>query len=321
MRGANLKPDLERIALFGANNHIGRPLAEWVREKSPQTQLRLIIRTDDHRPCLAETFPDAEIAQADYHDLPSLESALAGVNGLFVITPDFLDEQRAMTNLVYAARSEPGLMHIVRLIADPPGMTMDRVPDSLKRFGGGTAVQHLRAKAILEASGLPLTYINIASYFMQNFLTPFFNGAIQAERTLAVPRNRRMGFIDTADIGACAAAILLSDNQRHIGQTYHLDNGNDVLWFDEVAELMSQVFGEKIGYDGSDEAFLRFCGEGVKQYIGRPDAPEYFLHYFQFEQDNETVWRKSDIIEYLTGRAARTLADWLVEHQAQILGC
>lgn len=190
-----------------------------------------------------------------------------------------------------------------------------------KRFGGGTAVQHLRAKAILEASGLPLTYINIASYFMQNFLTPFFNGAIQAERTLAVPRNRRMGFIDTADIGACAAAILLSDNQRHIGQTYHLDNGNDVLWFDEVAELMSQVFGEQIGYDGSDEAFLRFCGEGVKQYIGRPDAPEYFLHYFQFEQDNETVWRKSDIVEYLTGRAARTLADWLVEHQAQILGC
>lgn len=320
MRGAMLKPRLQRIAVFGANNHIGRPLAQWIADKSPETRLRLIIRTDDHRSALTKAFPAAEIVQANYYDLPSLERALDGVNGLFCITPDFLDEQRAMTNLVYAARGEPGLLQIVRLVADPPGMTLDRVPDSLKRFGGGTAVQHLRAKAILETSGLPVTFINIAAYFMQNFLTPFFNGAIRAERLLAVPRNRRMGFIDTADIGACAAALLLSNNQRHIGQIYHLDNGNDVLWFDEVAELMSQVFGEQIRYDGSDEAMLKFCGEGMKQYIGRPDAPEYYLHYFQFEQDNETVWRKTDIVEFLTGRKAKTLATWLAENKAGILG-
>jgi len=49
---------------------------------------------------------------------------LAGLNGLFIVSPDFLDEDRAMTNLVYAARANPGLLHIVRLLADPPGMSM-----------------------------------------------------------------------------------------------------------------------------------------------------------------------------------------------------
>lgn len=320
VRGSDTKPSLERIAVFGANGHIGRPLADWVRRHSPSTGLRLVIRNEDHRGGLALAFPQAEICLANYYDLGSLETALSGVEGAFIVTPDFLDEQRAMTNFVYAARTNPGLRHVVRLIADPPGMTAERVPDSLKAFGGGTAVQHLRAKAILEQSGLPFTYINIAAYFMQNFLTPFFNGPIRAERILSVPRNRRMGFIDTDDIGACAAAILLSGNQRHIGQTYHLDNGHDVMWFDEVAALMSDVFGQAIAYDGTDETFLRICGEGVKAYIGRPDADQYFINYFQFEQDNETVWRKSDIVEFLTGRPANTLRRWLTDNKQQILG-
>ncbi len=319
-RGSDTKPPLERIAVFGANGHIGRPLAEWITANSATTGLKLVIRNEDHRAALAAAFPHAEICIANYYDLASLESALFGVQGAFIVTPDFLDEQRAMTNFVYAARTNPGLRHVLRLIADPPGMTAERVPDSLKAFGGGTAVQHLRAKAILEESGLPFTYLNIAAYFMQNFLTPFFNGPIRAERILSVPRNRRMGFIDTHDIGACAAAILLSGNQRHIGQTYHLDNGNDVMWFDEVAALMSDVFGQTITYDGTDETFLRICGEGVKAYIGRPDADQYFINYFQFEQDNETVWRKSDIVEFLTGRPAKTLRQWLSENKQHILG-
>ncbi len=318
-RGAHRKPPLRHIGVFGANAHIGRPLAQEIADRSPSSQLRLIIRNEAHRAVLVEAFPGAGIALADYYDLPSVECALAGLDGLFVVTPDFLDEERAMTNLVFAARRNHGLRHIVRLLADPPGMTLTRVPEALKRYGGGMAVQHLQAKKILEASGLLVTYINVASYFMQNFVTQF-NGPIRAERVLALPRNRRMGFIDTVDVAACAAAILLSADQRHIGQTYNLDNGHDVMWFDEVAAVMTEALGEEIAYDGSDETFVRLCGDGVRAYIGRPDADRYFLDYFQFEQDNETVWRKIDIVEFLTGRPATRLRDWLRSHKAEILG-
>ena len=320
MRGKNTKPEQKFIGVFGANGHIGGPVARYVAANSPQTKLRLIIRVDTHRAALAAEFPDADIVVANYYDPASLEPALSGLTGLFVVTPDFLDEERAMTNLVHAARANPGLLLIVRFIADPPGITMDRIPTALNRFRVGLAVQHLRAKSLLEKVGIPLTSLISAPNCMKNSPTPFFNGPIRAERILSVPRNRRMGFIDTRDIGACAAAILISTNQRHLDQTYHLDNGNDVMWFDQVAALMSDVFRIDIRYDGSDETFLRICGEGVKQYIGRPDADEYFLHYFQFEQDNETLWRKTDIVEYLTGRPATTLRQWLADHRDAILG-
>jgi uncharacterized protein YbjT (DUF2867 family) len=315
-RGARTKPAVSSVLIFGANNYIGRPLAAFIAARAPDVKLRLAIRSEAHRAGLAGEFPDAEIVLADYYDLPSLEAALSGVQGVFVITPNFCDEERAMTNLVYAARTNRALVHIVRLLGDPAGMTMARVPDILKKFGGGAAVQHLRARAVLEASGLPVTYMNITAYFMQNLAGRLMNAPLRNGRTLIVPRNRRMAWIDTRDIGACGAALLLSDDQRHIDQTYHLDNGHDVLWFDELATLMSETWGEPIRYDGSDEAFI----EVAATLVPRANFAAYFIAYSQFEQDNETLWRKSDIVEYLTGRPATKLRDWLSEHRDAVLG-
>lgn len=318
-KGTNIKRLPARIGIFGANSRIGRAVARAVAERAPGLALTLIVRDEAHLPDLQAEFPAADCVVADYYDLASLERALCDVESLFVVTPDFLDEERAMTLLIQAIRTQPELLHIIRLLADPPGMTMERIPDGLKRFGGGTAVQHLRAKRLLEASGLPFTYVNIAAYYMQNFAM-HLGVPIKTERTLAVPRDRRVAFIDAGDVGACVAALFLSDNQRHIGQTYHLDNGHDTLWFSDVAAMMTDVFGEEIHYDGSDEAYRRLAGDAVVRRFKRPDAVDYFLHYFQFEQDNETVWRKSDIVEFLTGRRATTLREFLENNRSAILG-
>ncbi len=316
MRGACTKPKMSTVVVFGANNYIGRPLARYVADNAPDVHLRLVVRNNEHRAGLERDFPAAEVVLADYYDLSSLETALHKASGVFVVTPNFCDEERAMTNLVYAARQNRDLVQIVRLLGDPPGMTLDEVPDSLKRFGGGAAVQHLRAKSVLDRSGLPITYLNVAAYFMQNLASPLMNSPLRHARSLIVPKNRRMAWIDTRDIGACGAALLLSNNQRHIRKTYHLDNGFDVLWFDELAGLMSEVWETPIRYDGSDEAFLDVAADLVP----RHDFGAYFLAYSQFEQDNETLWRKSDIVEYLTGRPATRLRDWLLEHKETVLG-
>ena len=320
-RGQNHKPPLKRIAVFGANGRIGKPVARYIAEHSPQTGLTLIIRKEDHRETLQAEFPDASIVIADYYDLPSLERALEGVNGLFIVTPNHLDEKRAMNNLIYAVnRYNLHIHHIVRLLGDPPGMTIDRVPDVLRNNPSGTAIQHMIAKQVLVEARLPITYINVAAYFMQNFAGSLFRRGLRQHRTLVCPRNRRMAFIDNDDIGACSAAVLLSDDHRHIGATYHLDNGHDVWYFDEVAEIMAEAFGEPIAFDGSDEAFLnlKYNRDMNKPLDKMPDKRDYFIDFSQFEQDNQTIWRKTDIVEFLTGREPVKLMDWLRDNKEVI---
>lgn len=413
LRGSNLKPKLKKIVVFGSNSYIGSAVARYITSNAPEVSLRLVVRTKENGEKMCREFPDAEIVLSNYMNVDSLKAAVADMDGAFIVTPDFLDEQAAMGNFVKAAKSDGDLQHIVRIVADPPGMTLDRVPPFLRNFGGGsavkflarnllrladaevskkvirmadrqesrldgttgllhkfgdleavqhtrntitstvdkipmfthvmsavdesgmsfedviealrgfgdgTAVQHLYAKEVLSKSGLPITYVNIASYFMQNFETRLFRHGLEHDRTLYCPRNRRMGFLDTEDMGACAAAILLSDNHRHIGQTYHLDNGSDVMWFDEVAELMAEVWGVDIAFDGSDEGFTEMIIASGQKFFALPMIQKYGLGYFQFEQDNETIWRKTDIVEYLTGRKAKTLTQWLKEQKHEILG-
>ncbi len=308
------------ILVFGASRHIGDPLVRYLRLHAPQVRLRLATSRPEKVEALRAEHPGCEVVVANYYDITTLLPAFEGMQGIFIVTPDFLDERWAMTNVIAAARYAKSLVHLVRLVGDPPGLQDEQqVPKCLQDFDGGSAVQHLRARKILESSGLPVTYINIAAYFMNDFLT-FLAPPVRARRTLVIPYDRVMAFLDTRDIGVAAAKLLLSPSTYHFGKTYNLDNGVDVMRFSEVAQLMSKVFEVPIAYDDSPESFVRECGDMMRAYMGRPDAPEYYLRYFEWERSNGTLARRTDILRSLLEIEPRTLTDWLFEHKKFLLG-
>jgi uncharacterized protein YbjT (DUF2867 family) len=308
------------ILVFGAAGHIGGPLVEWVAARAPGTKLRLVTSSQAKQPSLQEGHPGAEVVVANYYDLSSLVAAFKGIEACFVVTPDFLDEQQAMTNVAAAARDAGSLKHLVRLIGDPPGLDREEhVPKELRDFEGGTAVQHLCARKALEDSGLPVTYLNIAAWFMDDFAT-FLLPPVLAKRKLWMPYDRWMNFIDCRDIGRAAAELLLSGDPNHHHKTYNLDNGVDLMRFSDVAPLMSEVLGVEVTYDDSPETFLEELGEIFRLYMGRGEAPNYFLRYCEWERGNETLARQTDIMGKMLGLTPRTFRQWLAEHQDVFLG-
>lgn len=315
----NRKPLPETITIFGASGRLGDPLARYVQTHAPQVKLRLVTSARAKQADLESRFPGADVRIASYYDEPSMAAALEGADGVFLVTPNFLDEERAMPIFARAARAAGTIAHIVRLLGDPPGMTLDRVPAEIRDFRPhGPATQHLIAKEILHTSGLPVTFINCAAYMMDNFLaTPA--RLLRERHELVVPVNRLNAFIDPRDVAAVAACLLLSDNHRHIGQIYHLDNGHDVMRFSQAAELMGEIFGMPIGYDGSKERFIRDLGDRYRTVMGHERAPEYMVSVFEYELENEVTWRRSDVVEAIIGRKPTTLAEWLTEHRDQIL--
>jgi uncharacterized protein YbjT (DUF2867 family) len=269
--------------VFGAAGKIGAPAAAWLRQRHPAARIRLATSRAEQVAALRAADPEAEVIVANYLDADDMIAAFNDIDAAFVVTPDFLDEETAMRNVVTAIERSGQLVRLIRLIGDPPGLREEsEVEDELAGFDAGTAVQHLRARTILSASDVPVVYMNVAAWFMEDFAT-FLLPPIVHRRTLVMPYDRLMNYIDAGDIGRAAAELLLDPARTEVGATYHLHNGIDSYPFSQVADLLSDVLGEPIAYDGSEEAFLRDLGEIFRTYMGREDAAEYFLAYCRFE--------------------------------------
>jgi uncharacterized protein YbjT (DUF2867 family) len=297
----------DQVLIFGAAGHLGLPLARWIRYKSPETKLRLVSRNADQRHRLQADFPDAEVVAADYLDPGSMAAALEGISAAFIVTPDFLDEQKAMEILCAEAKSKKSLKQIVRILGNLPYTTLSEIPEKWRSVGG-TLTQHHVARAVLDDSGLPVTYLNMPAYLMDDLVR--WSGPIREQSLLVMPYDRRHSWVDPTDIGEAAANIIMSRDDRHIGQYYDAECGYEVFRFGDVANILSDVFRRHINYDDSPETWRSLNGPRYKALYG-DHAEEYFLAFYHFEQTHEFSVRNSNVLETLLAREPTSLRSWI----------
>jgi uncharacterized protein YbjT (DUF2867 family) len=305
----NRKAIPRSVLIFGAAGHIGGPLARFLRKEAPGISLRLVSSNPARRNLLRRDFSDAEVVSADYFDLRSMELAVQDIEGIWLLTPASTDEAAAMTNLVAAVKNAGTAVHILRGLGLQPEANPRRIPQSIREARLGLPIQHPIAKQILDESALPVTYLNFGATFMDNFL--WMKKGLVSERKL-IWHNRLIPFIDPRDIGEVAGRLLLSDNHRHIGQFHTLNNGHDLMRFSDVADVMSEVFGEKITHDGSKEAFF-------DAYAHLGEARNAMWDFFEYERANEVVWARNDFVARTLGRQPVTVRAWLHEHAQALL--
>ncbi|MCJ2877405.1 NmrA family NAD(P)-binding protein [Rhizobium pusense] len=307
----NHKAIPQDILIFGAAAHIGGPLAQFLTQHAPAIRLRLATSNAERAEKLRATFPAATVVIANYNDLPSLLTACEGVQGVFALTPSGTDEAPAMGNLIRALKEVGEVRHMIRLLGMQPESKLARIPQSLRNHGLGLPIQHPIAKTMLDESDLPVTYLNSGATFMDNFFG--MRPGLQRDRCLIWPE-RLIPYIDPRDIAEVAARLFLSDNHRHIGQFHTMNNGQDILRFSDVAQIMSEVWNEPIAYDGSEARFKHeyaHLGERRLQYL---------WDFFLYEQENEVVWSRNDFVQSILGRNPVTVREWLVEHTSSMLG-
>lgn len=303
----NRKPIPRSILIFGAAAHIGRPLAQFLQKEAPYIRLRLVSSQPDRCDALHRDFPQAEVLSANYQDAASLDRAVEGMEGIFVITPGGTDEAIAMTNFVDAVKKADTAVHILRTLGLQPEANPRRIPPELRQPPAlGLPVQHPIAKRILDESDLPVTYLNFGATFMDNFF--WMKEGLQRERKL-IWHDRLIPFIDPRDIAEVAGRMFLSDNHRHIGQFHTLNNGHDLMRYSDAAVLMSEVLGEKITHDGSKDSFLAAYSHLAAR----------LWWFFEYERENEVVWARNDFVERMLGRKPITLKEWLQENARKLL--
>lgn len=306
----NTKPIPKSVLIFGASAHIGRPLAQFLNREAPSVKLRLATSNPSKTESLYKSFPAAEVVIASYYDADSLKAAVDGIEGVFVVSPPGTNEEKAMSNLVTALKASGSAIHILKLLGMQPEANIRRFPKAILQNELSLPMQCIRAKQILDESDLPVTYLNSGATFMDNFF--WMKRALKEEHKLIWPE-RLIPFIDPRDIAEVAGRLLLSNNQRHISQFHTMNNGNDLLRFSDVAEIMTEVWGVKITYESSREAFLKEYGQRLGPVAQR------LLDFFDYEEQNEVVWAPNKFVELMIGRKPTTVREWLLEHKDALL--
>ncbi|MCC7410085.1 MAG: NmrA family NAD(P)-binding protein [Gammaproteobacteria bacterium] len=289
------------VLSFGATGNFGRDVPRHLRAVGADLRLRLASSSSEGVAQLRAHHPDAEVVHADLLDPSSLRRAVAGVHKVFVVTPDFMDEETAMGNLVAAARDAGTVRHLLRLLFVLPGVAYADIPPDLRAMHMPQA-QHMDARAVLDASGLPVTYLNVLSWSMRNFI--WMTGAmIRDTHRIAIPGERSVPYIDPQDVAEVAARILATDAPAQVGECLDL-TGAERLSFSEVARVFSEVLGFAVEYADDPEPLRRRFGPRAR----------VLLDFLRWEHPYADRFPLTDAVERLLGRPPRTLRQWLVDN-------
>nr|MCU0619700.1 NAD(P)H-binding protein [Gemmatimonadaceae bacterium] len=236
------------------------------------------------RRATSRTPSEADQVHLDLVTGAGLDAALAGVDGVFLLSPPGHVNQDALLVPVIDAAVRHGVRRAVLMTA----MGVDADPTAPLR----------RAELHLEASGLAWNVIR-PNWFMQNFHSYWLHG-IRTAGEIVLPTDDAQGsFIDARDIAAVAHVLLTTD--RHANAAFDL-TGGESLDHHAVAAILTEVLGHPITYRAVTADAMR---PGLLAAGLPPAYVESLLTILEFFRLGYAA-RVTDAVATITGRPPRT---------------
>ena len=285
------------ILVTGATGKVGSELMRLLAEAGRSA--RALVHSLDKAAPIQRL--GLETAVGDFEQPDTLDAAMKGCDQLFLLSPPSPRQAEQEQHVIDAAK-RAGVAHVVKQSvpwADDPdvGLVFCRWHGQIERY--------------LEQSGLAYTLLR-PSNFMQNFLMSAQPVAEQG-MLYGMTGEGRVAFIDTCDVAAVAAELLISPG--HQGTSYTL-TGPEALSAAEVAERLSAATGRQVRYvDLGPDAFRQaLAGAGLPGWLvdGLVETHTLFA-----AGHAATV---TDEMASVTGRPPRTFAQFAADHQAAFGG-
>lgn len=237
--------------------------------------------------------PNVTWVHADLTDVRRLPVALDGTQRLFLLTGNEPDFARIQIDVVRAAE-RLGVDHVVKLSALGAS---DHSKSAIAR-------EHWAVEQALLNSRPHWTILRPHA-FMQNWLADVAE-SVRAEGGIYSPiGDGRVPFIDTRDIAAVAAEVLLHAD-AHAGKKYFL-TGGEAVGYGDLAVALSDATGRSVTYRpiSMEEARSRAAARRVA-----PAAIDAMLAIAAYQKDGGPTATVSPSVQRLLGRAPRTIRDF-----------
>lgn len=246
------------ILVIGATGVVGVELVNRLAHIG--TQVRAAI----HDPLKLQTlfhYPSIDSVHFDFDDQHSIADALKGIKNLFIIAPALEHMASYIDNCLKKAR-DASVTHVAFLSV--LGTDDPKAPK--------LAQWYKEAEYLIKNSTIPFTILR-SNCLMQNVLN-----YLQPDNPMIyLPAGDGVvSIIDARDVAAVAGDLFLP-GAHHIGKIYSLSGSRSYSMF-QVADILSRVIGQRIGYVNSSKESASFSLKG-KIADWRLDALIEYINY------------------------------------------
>ena len=268
------------ILITGARGRVSQSLVRQLLAAGQK------VRAAGRAPDVVHLPADVEVMRADLAEPDSLGPALAGVTKVFLYA-----EPGGLSGFIAAARAA-GIERIVLLSARGADLAAD---DAIMRAHG-------KAEAAVEDSGIAWTFLRPGG-FATNRL--WWAGSIRERGLVRDPfPDSHSALIHEADIAAVAVRALTEPG--HESARYTLTGPESLTGRDQVG-LISRAIGRPLRIETEDlDEYRRSLSRWPDQIV---EARIRRLARLNEHHDPTT-----DAVRELTGRPARTFAEWAADH-------
>lgn len=272
------------LAVTGSTGWLGGLVARELADRGvPQ---RLLVRDVGRAPDLPGAWP----VQAAYADRVAAESALAGVETLFMVSAAENADRLAEHYAFIEAAAAAGVRHVVYV------SFFGAAPDATFTL----ARDHAATEQRLRDSGMAWTFLR------DNLYLEFVDQMMGEDGVIRGPAgDGQAAVVAHEDIARVATAVLIGP-ESHAGQTYSL-TGPEALTFAEMAAVVSEVTGREVTFHDEtlEEAYASRAVYGAPDW--QVDAwVSTYTAVAKGELDGVT-----DDVERLTGRPPLSLRAYL----------
>lgn len=271
------------ILVTGATGNVGSNIVRQLAARG--VRLRVLTR----QPQDARFPGDVELATGDLTDPSGLSAAFGGISQMFLFpAPKLATELAALVR-------QHGIRRMVVLSSS--------VVERQDLRDSPIVQKHAAAETIAQTAGCDWTILR-PDTFAANALAWAESIRTQSQISAPYPRSHRNA-IHESDIAAVAVAALLEDG--HEGTIYSLTGPESLTQFDQVAAIGAAI--------GRSLRFEELSPEDAKrQMIERMPVAvaDQLLAYLAKCVD--TPARFTDTVERVTGRPARSFAEWARDH-------
>ena len=287
------------VFVIGASGSIGSATVSALAAKyADKVEIRAGVRNPDKAPESIKV-PGVTIVQAVMGEKEKLTEIFKGVDALFIVTPG-AKNRAALTIETAEAAKEAGVKFLLA-VSIPTAICPDK-----STFGK----QFHEIEEGIPKLGVPCCILRLPAFF-ENMWS--YKGTVVSQSVIYgfVSPSKTIAAVAAEDAGK-AAAVILTDYEKHNGKTYDL--ASDCYSNADVSAAFTEALGREVKY-------VKMTPEAGKQAMGRGMAlAEWqitgFMGLMKLIEDEAPVLAKADlnVFKSLTGEEPTSMKAWVTKN-------